>query len=524
MSAVKFDCALHCPLDGPRLTGRAADDRMMKFRQIAKGAMPGLCVAASALVLASCAFQGPRTPRINLPSGFEQAGQVPLASLELDRWWVNFNDPQLNTLIEEAMQRAPDALTASQRILEAQATRRSSVAQTLPRGNIAGNASRRTTEDLGGGGSPLFPTGGTTENETLNFNVTWEIDLFGRVSAARRVAANDFAAVRFNAEGSRAALVANVADAYFQARGLAIQRRDAIETVRIQRELRHIAQVRSDRGLAAISDVQRIDGDLAQALSQVENLTAELHAQQRTLLVLVGRGFDPTESLPVDATIADAPPVPDAIPGEILTRRPDVRESAARLSGAIGRQRLQNLALYPTFNILPGLGLSRSVSPGVAIGPNGGFVPATNTSSSGFWSFGLGVTIPVLDIPRLLEDIRAQDARTEQAVIAYERTVQTAYGEADNALVRLASDERRLAILKAGELSARAASSAARRRYQLGLDDLQTTLSAEQAWRNTRAALTSQQVQTVRRAVQVYKALGGGWVSGSAAATGERSR
>ena len=121
----------------------------------------------------------------------------------------------------------------------------------------------------------------------------------------------------------------------------------------------------------------------------------------------------------------------------------------------------------------------------------------------------------MLDIPRILQDIRAQDARTEQAVVAYERAVQTAYGEADNALVRLAADQRRITLLKAGEASARAAFNAARIRYQRGLDDLQQLLSAEQSWRSARSAMTAQQVQGLRRAVQVYKALGGGWAATS---------
>ena len=488
----------------------------MRFREIA--------LAPLAALLAGCAFQQARAPVVTPPAAYEQRGQVQLQAIELDRWWLYFHNEQLNGLIDDALAHSPDALTAAQRLIEAQATRSSNVLQTLPRGAIAGNTSRRETSDIGGGSNSLFPTGGTSESDTANFNVTWEIDLFGRVAAARRVAASDYAATRFNVEGARAALVANVADAYFQARGLAIQLRDARETVRIQTDLRRIASVRAERGLGAQSDVDRIDGDLGQARSQVENLTAELHAQQRTLLVLVGRGFDPTASLPVEASVDEAPPVPDVVPGVILARRPDVREAEARLASAVGRQRLQDLALFPTFNILPGLGLSRSVSPRVTVGPNGGFVPSTTTSSTGFWSFGLGVTVPVLDIPRLLQDIHAQDARTEQAVIAYERAVQTAYGEADNALVRLAADQRRLSLLKAGELSARSASSAARLRYQRGLDDLQTALAAEQSWRSARAALTSEQVQAIRRAVQVYKALGGGWASTGDATGGARSQ
>ncbi len=139
------------------------------------------------------------------------------------------------------------------------------------------------------------------------------------------------------------------------------------------------------------------------------------------------------------------------------------------------------------------------------------FTPTTTTTQTGFWSAGVGVTIPVLDIPKLMADIRAQDARTEQAVLAYEKSVQTAYGEADNALVRLAADQRRIAQLSAGEQRAARALAAAKTRYEAGLDDLQTMLGVESSWRNARANLTSARVQALRRAVQVYKALGGGW-------------
>src|SRR6185436_3721038 len=131
---------------------------------------------------------------------------------------------------------------------------------------------------------------GDSESETLNFNVSWEIDLFGRLRQARKIAAADFAAARFNAEGARAALAANVADAYFQARGVSLQLSDARETARAQTQLYQVAQRKAERGLGSASDADRVAGDLGQARSQVDNLEAELHAAQRQLLILTGRG------------------------------------------------------------------------------------------------------------------------------------------------------------------------------------------------------------------------------------------
>ena len=196
------------------------------------------------------------------------------------------------------------------------------------------------------------------------------------------------------------------------------------------------------------------------------------------------------------------PPVPSTVPGELLARRPDVREAHARIASQVGRLTYSELAFFPTFTLTPGVGLSRSSQPG--------FLSATR-----FWSIGAAVSQPVLSIPKLLTDLKAQDARTEQAVIAYEKAVQSAYGDADSTLVRLDADERRIALLTDGEARARRAAEAGRIRYKAGLDDLQTALGAEQSWRAVRTQLTGAQVQGLRRAVQTYKALGGGWPASS---------
>ncbi len=467
---------------------------------------------ALAAPLWACATAPHRAPDVRVPARYQApSGGEALAPAALDRWWLLFDDPRLNALEDQAARYSPDARTAAARVLEAKATRDSQTAQTLPTGNVDGNVSRQRAYNLGGASDQLFPIGGTTDTETLNFNVSWELDLFGRLATARRVANADLAQARFNIEGTRASLAAGVADNYFQANGLAIQLDDARESVRIESELQRVAQEKAALGLGAATDADRVAGDLSQAKAQAEDLAAQLHIAERQLLILVGRGVDPVESLPVEAAAPDAPRPPAAIPGELLARRPDVREAEAHLRAQAGTGRLRHLAVFPTFTLLPGLGLSRVTSPGVSFIPPSTLIPAQQTTALGFWTLGAGVTVPVLDIPRLLYDARAEDARTEQAVIAYEKTVQTAYGEAENALVNLGAGERAVAVLTAGEARAHRASEGARKLYAMGLDDLTTALSAEQAWRTTRSALTAERVAALRRAVQTYKALGGGW-------------
>jgi outer membrane protein TolC len=306
------------------------------------------------------------------------------------------------------------------------------------------------------------------------------------------------AAAQFDYEGTRASLAAQVADAYFLARGLAIQLADQRETARIQRSLYDVTTKRAQVGIAATSDADRIAGDLAQAESQIATLEGEIQVQKRLLLILAGRIVEPTANINVSPVVGQLPTVPVGLPSDLLARRPDVREAQARIDSQLGRLQAARLAILPTLLFTPGIGWSKIEQPGFS-------------STSQNHTIGGSITQPVLSIPRLLADAKAQGARTEQAVIAYEKAVQTAFSDSEGALVRLDADRRRVTILIDGEARAHRAFEASRIGYDRGITDLQTTLSVEQSWRQTRTQLTSAQVQALRGTVTAYKALGGGW-------------
>ena len=191
-----------------------------------------------------------------------------------------------------------------------------------------------------------------------------------------------------------------------------------------------------------------------------------------------------------------------------------MRQAAARLISASGQLTLNERSIFPTFTLNPGTSFTKGVQPNFE----------TTTKA---WSIGIGVAQPVLNIPRLLAEIDAQGARVDQAAIAYEKAVQNAFGEAENALTQLAADRRRVTLLTDGEARTRRAYNAANRRYADGVDDLTQALAAEQSWRASRAALTSAQADARVRAVQAFKALGGGWTPDQqtrASATGQTER
>ena len=476
----------------------------------------GLMLLAG-LAAAASATAGPESslPVVRLPAAYGAATSA-LTPAALDRWWILFDDPELNALEAEASTNASDARTAAARILEARATRAAQKARTLPSGSISGKAGRDEAYQLGVAGNDLNPTSGVTDAVSGGLNLSWELDLFGRLAVARRVADANAAEARFNVEGTRSSLAAEVADTYFQAVGLTAQAVDAHETVRIRKDLLAVAARRNSAGAGPADDVDRAAGEAAQAEAQAAGIEGQLEVARRALLILVGRPLDAPDDLRLAGLPPEAPRPPKVVPAELLTRRPDVREAEYRFRSELGGARLAHLAVFPTITLLPGLGLSSTRSPGVSYIPPSTLVSTQQTNTTGFWSLAAGISAPVLDIPRLLQEARAEDARSRQAAIVYERTVRTAFGEAQNALTSLEAGSRSTALLVEGESRSEHAFEGARRRYAQGLGDLTAMLSAEQSWRSIHSALTSERIDTLRRAVRTYKALGGGWASASA--------
>jgi NodT family efflux transporter outer membrane factor (OMF) lipoprotein len=451
-----------------------------------------------ALLLSACASRQLPAPQIAVPGRFEAPQADGISASRLDQWWLLFGDAQLSDLVEHALASAPDARTALARLREAQAVRRGALTSYNPQGNPSLSASRSKTEVTGLPAANAAALGeGSSTALNAGFNVSWEVDLFGRRAAARGAADADLAAARFDYEATRLSLAANVAAQLFGVRGLAAQIAEAEETLRIAQELARIGRVRVTSGLGSESDAARLDTQLANAQADLVNLKAQSATARRTLLVLLGRGTDSLDMLPVDATLPVPPRPPVLTPAELMVRRPDVRQAQAKLQSAAGNLRLDQLALFPRLTLQPGASYTRVIDP--------------MSYAQNVWTLATGLLVPVLDRARLLSQIGAQTARGEQAVIAYELAVQSAYGDAENALTTLSADLERLERLSYAEQRARVAFSAQQQGYKAGIVDLDTLLQTEQAWRSARIALAAIKTSALTDAVTSFKALGGGW-------------
>lgn len=453
-------------------------------------------VAALLLLSSACApVVTLSSPDATLPAGFEARDAVSPSApeLSLDRWWTAFSDSQLDDLISTALARSTTARLAYARLAEARATRRAGHAATLPTGNLTASGTVQ-------GSSREWGTGvaaSAADSYQASFSPSWELDLFGRLSAIRQQADVDYSGSVLDYHGARLALAADVASALFQARGTAIDLGTARERLAISQDLVRIGRIGVQRGLTSGQDAASLESDVASARAEVMRLEAELQASERSLLILVGTPDAPTRSLVIAPMLDAAPALPEVTPGLLLARRPDVIAAGLAVqSQALGVQ-LSRLALFPRFNLSGSLGLAATT------GAAGG--------GTGLWSLASGLALPILDRPQLMAQLRVSQARGEQAVVTYEQTVQQAFGEAENALTRLAANRARLADLVLAEAQSRRAYASAQRGYRAGLTDLTTLMQTQRTWLQARTARDAGRLAVLVGTVTAVRVLGGGW-------------
>jgi len=471
---------------------------------------------AAAVALTGCVHVPPppalATP---VPSRFTaDPGDTVTSPIALSHWWRLFHDPQLDALIAGALTDAPDLRSVQARVAEADATMSRALRRFDPQGGVSSSIGTRAVDQLSGDINlpnlpvdvPLVQTGRTTLYNS-SFNVSWEIDLFGRRGATAVVARARLYSAQLQAAAAQAGLAATIADAVFVARGLAAELAGARTAQATERDAVALLDRRIARGLLPGGDRLPATARLRAATLQVDQLATDLDVARRQLLVLVGRGTAPLSDLVVTPVLADAPAVPVTTPGALLERRPDVMAARSAVSAALGNRTLAKLDFFPTFSLTPGIGIERQERP-------------ANSFATGFWSLGLGLVMPILDRGRLMAELRASDARVTQAVGDYEKSVQTAYGEADTVLTQLVSDHRQLAGIVANARDVRAYHDLMRRGEAAGLLDPDMAVTAQRQRQSADIDVVRARVLVLRRSVQAFKALGGGWDTHDACAQG----
>lgn len=462
--------------------------------------------AALTIALSACTV-GPDfvRPDMAVPDAFAQspvtdgAADVAVAADVDPAFWQVFADPQLTSLVEQALAANHDLRIALASYDRANALLRGSKFDYFPTITAGAEGSdSRASADQAPGVSRGDRDG---ESYSAGVNASWELDLFGRIRRGVEANRAGTAASAADLAAAQVAIVGEVARTYFDLRGLQERLRVARENADNQRETLRLVDARLDAGRGTGFDTARARAQLETTSARIPALEAQVAFDMHRLAVLVGKTPEAlvAELTPVRA-LPELPAKLDAgTPGDLLRRRPDIAAAEQRLHAATARIGVATADLFPRFT-LGGLIGSQAIDAGSLF---------ERDSETGF--IALGIDWSFLDIGRVRARIAAADADAEGALARYEQTVLLALEDTENALVRYAHARTEDAHLERAAADSATAARLARVRFDAGAVDLFEVLDAERTQLQAQDAFAASRTRSAMGAVSLYTAMAGGW-------------
>jgi NodT family efflux transporter outer membrane factor (OMF) lipoprotein len=456
-----------------------------------------LTTIASALALAACAagpdYAPPATasaaagPFISASTPAVQ----PLAPVQGD-WWRLYSDPVLDGLVGDALAHNSDVRAAVARLARARAALREVKVDRLP--EVGATASATRGRDPG--------TTDASNSFDAGLDVSYEVDLFGRISRNVEAARGDVGAAEADAEAVRVAIVAETARAYADAASAAERLGVATHIVELLDQSLRLTERRVEIGLNSRLDTARIATLRNQRQAEIPALTAERDNALFRLAMLTGRA-PPPRPPPAGARPASLKlmqPIPVGDGAQLLARRPDVRAAERRLAAATARIGVATAELYPRISLGGSLGASAGSVGNLFSNPIG-FLLGPLIS----WSF--------TDHSRARARVAGAEAGAQEALAEFDGTVLRSLQETETALSAYANALRRREALKSARDEAQVAANIVRAQQREGQVDSLALLDAERTFAEAQAALTDMDGQLVTTQIDLFRALGGSWNS-----------
>lgn len=446
------------------------------------------------LAVTACAPVGPNfhAPEPRAPASWHtdlNEGLSTATGAEMARWWTNFNDPVLSSLIEQAVAGNLDLQMAKARLHEARARLGVANSAEFPSLTGSGSASR-----------------GRSQSQTRNFFTTgfdagWELDIFGGVRRAKEAAKADLAAGEEERRDVLVSLLGEVASNYLEARTYQGRLSAATENITYQADSLQLADWRNQAGLSDELAVQQARYNLASTRAQLPTLRTGLEGSLNRLAVLTGSEPGRIHEILKEPAPIPAPPlaVTVGVPAEALRQRPDLRRAEQQLAAASARVGVAVSDLYPKFRLSGSIGIESVDSADIL------------AAASRTWKFGPSFSWPLFDGGQIRRNIEVQSAQQEQKLIQYRGVVLTALEEVENALTAYVEEQRRALALTEAAQAARSAAGLALDKYRGGLQDFSTVLDAQRSQLAFEDQLAQSRGAVSIDLVRIYKALGGGW-------------
>lgn len=456
-------------------------------------------VAASALLGGCSLSPNYERPATELPEAWSAAPAQGQA-MAGERWWTVYGDATLERLITEALAGNQDLALATARLDEARALARIADAELAPAVDAAfqRDRTRRSSST-----ATRFPGAPENNNYRAQINVSYELDLWGRLRDSAKAARAELLATSAARETVRIALTAQVTQSYYALVAYDAQIAATRKSLALRQDNLRLQRVRAGAGLINDFVLRQLEAEVAAAQAQLPALERRRTGEELALGVLLGRSpralIDENVARSAESGQPAMPVIPAELPSSLLLRRPDVVSAEQQLIAANARIGAARASLFPRIGLSGYLGSESAALSNLFSGP------------AQIWNLGFALAQPIFQGGRLFGEIEAVQARQRQALAQYQKTLQTAFRETHDALV---------AQTKAREVfdaeNARAAALGetlrmARIRYDNGLTSQLEVLDAERnllsAELNRADALRAQRAAIA----DVVKALGGGW-------------
>lgn len=474
-----------------------------------KFALTRIAVSAAMLFLGGCTTPFEAGPMFHLPESYREVKAdsvvTPLAPLDpnaLAVWWEQFGDPVMGELVGLALERNNDLKIALTRVDQARAVERGARSLLFPTIGLGAQAKRYH--------------GGETESVLLNqagideftatywqtgLQVGWEPDIFGSGRARLDATREQRTAAAADVQAVRLSLAATVASAYVGYRGLQQQQAVLLESLRQAKEFLDIAERSFKAGVVLSTDINLARAGVAQVqarIEQTDNALVQARLNLENLCMAAPGSLD--EKLAASNSL---PSVPMAMtpgqPVDLLMRRPDLLAAEARFRATLKQGEAARLDYLPKFT-LGGL-LGRSA---LDVGSN-------VSSTSNLWLVSLAMVMPLIDFGARESQVELSDARSREALLAYERVALGALFDVERALARLDRDAQQLEAVKTEVSERSVVLNNTQRQYEVGDAGRLEIAQARVSLLESQSVLISRQVSQLQTHIALFLAMGGGW-------------
>lgn len=451
------------------------------------------------LLLAGCTL-GPNyvKPDAPVPLSFKEGAPwteaAPQDQLAKGPWWELYGDPVLNKLQSRAAAANQQLKGAVARLDQARALARVSKADLTPRLDLRPTAQRgRFTAEQSGVAGGL-----TANNVSLPLDLSYEVDLWGRVRRSIEAATADYQASAADFETVRLTLHAELARNYFALHALDAEIALLERSIELRREALFLVQTRFANGVVSQLDVARAETELATTEAEAIGLNKSRGELEHALAVLLGESPSRFNLAAAPLELQPLNVAPD-LPSQLLERRPDVAAAERQMAAANARIGVAKTAFFPAIRLTGSAGYQR------------GEIASLFDWSSRSWALGPAISLPIFDGGRNSANLDRAKSAHEQAIANYRQQVLVAFQEVEDGLLGLRVLGDQAGVQERAVQAAQKAAELSDKRYRAGMVSyLEVVDSQRTALQTERSAvqILSQRLQT---SVLLIKALGGGW-------------